>query len=128
MMAVINRWLFSIHDKLPIISSPLDIYWTNQSKEDNSKLICDWLRLAARFWRMSRKLGSRGKMLFTVQTFGPMGSSLAIETFASFDSTCLLPNIWAEQIANTSLMSYGAGKQSDHNFIFFEFGFILIPL
>ena len=31
------------------------------------------------------------------------GSSLAIETFASFD-------IWAEQSASTSLMSYGDGR------------------
>ena len=79
---------------------------TNQSKADNSKLLCDWLRLAARFRRMSKELGSRGEMLFTVQVFwlglelkqftthlDRRGSSLAIETFASFDSTCVLPNI-----------------------------------
>ena len=33
------------------------------------------------------------------------GSSLAIETFVSF-------NIWAEQSASTSLMSYGDGRQT----------------
>ena len=33
------------------------------------------------------------------------GSSLAIETFASFD-------IWAEQSASTSLMSNGDGRQT----------------
>ena len=30
---------------------------------------CDWLRLAARFRRMIKCLGSRGEMLFTVQVF-----------------------------------------------------------
>ena len=40
------------------------------------------------------------------------GSSLAIETFASIDSTCVLPNIWAKQSASTSLMSYKDGRQT----------------
>ena len=40
------------------------------------------------------------------------GSLLAIETFTSFDNTCVLPNIWAEQSASTSLMSYGDGRQT----------------
>jgi hypothetical protein len=39
-------------------------------------------------------------------------SSLNIETFAIFNSTCVLPNIWAEQSASTSLMSYGDGWQT----------------
>ena len=34
--------------------SPSVIHWNNQSKADNSKLLCDWLRLAARFRRMSK--------------------------------------------------------------------------
>ena len=37
---------------------------------------------------------------------------LAVETFASFDSTCVLPNIWAVKSASTSLMSYGDGRQT----------------
>jgi hypothetical protein len=40
------------------------------------------------------------------------GSSLAIETFASFDISCVLPNIWAEQSAGTSLLSYGDARQT----------------
>jgi hypothetical protein len=48
------------------------------------------------------------------------GSSLNIETFAIFNITGVLPNIWAEQSASTSLMTYGDERQNIVTTIFVD--------
>ena len=56
-------------------------------------------------------------LLYILADGSPRSLYLPFANFDSFNSTCVLPNIWAEQSLSTSLMSYGDGsKHSDHYF------------